>query len=216
MEKVDEFSAVDLWTMGANKSLYLQAIRSLSRVMSALHDYRVFEQLFEAQYSQLYRFALSRVNQKEIAEDIVADAFEYLWRNRLFESVHPTPEAVLFSIVRSRCIDYFRHEEVKNTYENYTKETNRLSEEMNLWDTHQERIGRIQAAIELLPPQAKEAFKQCFLHGRTYKEAARAMNLSPNTVKTHISKALAFVRETVNKQESEADARASLSISQRL
>ena len=39
------------------------------------------EILFKENYNKLYVFAYNYLNDKEISEDVVNDAFEYVWRN---------------------------------------------------------------------------------------------------------------------------------------
>ena len=50
------------------------------------------------------------------------------------------------------------------------------------------------SAINQLPPQTRKVFEACFLHGKKYKEVAEEMDITINTVKTHISRALSFIR----------------------
>ena len=55
-------------------------------------------------------------------------------------------------------------------------------------------IEKLRHSVEQLPGQTKVVFKKCFLDGRKYQEAADELNISINTVKTHINKALKLLR----------------------
>lgn len=50
-------------------------------------------------------------------------------------------------------------------------------------------------SIELLPLQTRKVFNECFLKGRKYKDVAEELQISVNTVKTHITRALQFLRK---------------------
>lgn len=156
--------------------------------------YKDFEALFRANYTRLYFYALNIVNNPECAEDIVEDTFGYLWENydRVVGDASPLP--LLYSLVRNSCIDHLRHCDVKSRYESNITQTARVWEENMEDEEHQERISKVMSAITQLPPQTRKVFEACFLHGKKYKEVAEEMDISINTVKTHISRALAFIR----------------------
>ncbi|MNY30981.1 RNA polymerase sigma factor [compost metagenome] len=52
----------------------------------------------------------------------------------------------------------------------------------------------IKQALELLPAQQKEVYRLCHQEGLKYEEAALRLNISVNTVQTHMSRALKFLR----------------------
>lgn len=158
------------------------------------NKHKDFEELFRANYSRLYFYALNLINNQGCAEDIVADTFSYLWENydTVIGDVSPLP--LLYSLVRNSCIDYLRHCDVKSRYESTVAQNPDNWEETSDDDEHHERITRVMSAINQLPAQTRKVFEACFLHGKKYKEVGEEMNISINTVKTHISRALAFIR----------------------
>ena len=105
-----------------------------------------------------------------------------------------SPLPLLYSLVRNSCIDYLRHCDVKSRYASNISQTAENWEESNDDEDHQERISKVMSAINQLPPQTRKVFEACFLHGKKYKEVAEEMDITINTVKTHISRALAFIR----------------------
>lgn len=153
-----------------------------------------FEDLFRANYTRLYFYALNITNDQACAEDIVGDTFSYLWENydKVVGDVSPLP--LLYSLVRNSCIDHLRHCDVKSRYESAQPQTEEANEEEIDEEEHQERITQIMEAIGQLPPQTRKVFEACFLHGKKYKEVAEETNTTINTVKTHISRALTFIR----------------------
>ncbi|MDB5150300.1 MAG: polymerase, sigma-24 subunit, subfamily, partial [Mucilaginibacter sp.] len=54
-------------------------------------------------------------------------------------------------------------------------------------------------AIQLLPPQQKKVYTLCRQEGLKYEEAARKLNLAPETVHYHMKLALNAIREHLKK-----------------
>lgn len=157
--------------------------------------YECFEKLFRDNYTRLYFYTLNFINDQACAEDIVEDTFSYLWEN--YEDIvnDNSPVPLLYSLIHNRCIDHLRHLEVRNKYETTLLQSPESWEEEDDGNTmHQERVDKIMMAVEELPPQTRKVFESCFLQGKKYKEVGEELNISINTVKTHISRALAYIR----------------------
>ena len=58
------------------------------------------------------------------------------------------------------------------------------------------------AVISQLPPQQQLVFRLCKQEGLSREEVADKLNISPNTVKNHLSAAIAFIREYFKKNAS--------------
>lgn len=54
-------------------------------------------------------------------------------------------------------------------------------------------------AIEQLPPQGRAVFKKCFIENLSYKEAAEELNVSVNTIKTHVNHSLKRLRKDLDR-----------------
>ncbi len=152
-----------------------------------------FELLFKENYNKLYYYALNMIHNSENSRDIVSDAFRYLWEH--YEDVNDSLSvvALLYTLVRNSCIDQIRHQDVQERYEQY------VQNESIPWTEHEyqerdERLTQVINSIDKLPLQTKIVFKKCFLEGKKYKEVSEEMNISTNTVKTHIMKALRLLR----------------------
>lgn len=153
-----------------------------------------FEELFRSNYTRLYFYALNLINDQASAEDIVEDTFSYLWENydKIVKDISPLP--LLYSLIRNSCIDHIRHCEVRSRYESNISSINSEDWEDDNDESHHERISQIMAAVDQLPPQTRKVFEACFLHGKKYKEVGDEMDITVNTVKTYISRALSFIR----------------------
>lgn len=62
-------------------------------------------------------------------------------------------------------------------------------------DDYERRLQRLEEKLELLSEKQREVLVKCVVEGRKYKEVAEEMDISLNTVKTHITRALKFLRD---------------------
>lgn len=77
-----------------------------------------FEQLYKENYARLYYYAFRFITDEEVCKDMVNDVFEKAWQN--FGNLKSeTASAYLYAQLRNRCIDYLRHQQVKEQYADF-------------------------------------------------------------------------------------------------
>lgn len=150
-----------------------------------------FEKLFKENYSRSFYIAYGYVNDSEASKDIVNDAFEYIWR---YYKDHSTEELlpILFQQIKHRCINYLRHNKVVESYASMYLQFNSEAEDIHEQDERLEKIAHI---IDTLPPQTRRVLEECYFNQKKYSEVGKLLNISRNTVKKHIMKALSILRE---------------------
>ena len=155
-----------------------------------------FEILFKENYNKLYVFAYNYLNDKEISEDVVNDAFEYVWRN--YDNLkNNSLVPVLFQQVRHRSFNYLRHNKIVEKYASvFIYTTSELEDTQENDDD--ERINRIMMIINTFPPKTRKVLEECYFNQKKYSEVAQMLNISTNTVKKHIMKALSSLREELS------------------
>lgn len=161
--------------------------------MSTTEKQLVFEDIFKQHFHQLYVRAYAWVQEEENAKDIVQDAYCHLWEN--FEYYRPNSNylSLLYTFVRSRSLDWLRHQQTVNTY--ITQQQAVADEEVaHDYDDYDERIARMMQAIRKFPPQMRRVFVLCTLHHKTYKETGELLGISPLTVKTLMARAFKILR----------------------
>lgn len=156
---------------------------------------KYYEAIFKAHYKQLFHYALQFVNDAECAADITNDVFCFFWEKYDQLDISPPPLPLLYTLVRNFCIDYLRHREVEQKNRNKILLADWHGRTMQEVMDYEQKINLIMENIELLPPQTKKVFNECFLKGKKYKEVAADLQISVNTIKTHIMRALQFLRE---------------------
>lgn len=145
--------------------------------------------------------ALSFVNDKAEAEDIVADVFVDLWHKLPTLDLEAGIVSYLYRAVTSRSLNVLRHRNVAAVRIEMLEAINekRLDfiDKTNLEDTingHEIETG-IRKSLDELPEKCREVFVLSYINGLKNKDIAEAMDISIRTVEAHIYKALRLLRE---------------------
>lgn len=157
------------------------------------------EVLFKANYSSLYVYAFQLINDTETSRDIVSDAFEYIWKHYA-EVDHSTAKAYLYTYVRTKCIDYIRHLQVREQYAQFCQLMAPIETETELNEPG-ERTLRLRKAIGRLTPRTRHILEECYVRKKKYQEVADELEISTSAVRKHIMKALQVMRDEFAKKE---------------
>lgn len=105
-------------------------------------------------------------------------------------------QAYIRQMLKNKCLDHLRREEVKGKYIEFYKRMASLD-----YDTYYEdQMERIYKIIDDMPPPTGIILMEVFLKKKRYKEVAEEMGISTSTVKKHICKALKQLRQLLRDQ----------------
>jgi RNA polymerase sigma-70 factor (ECF subfamily) len=173
-------------------SLFEQAL--LKRLVSG--DENAFSMVFSACYTDLVLFAMTIVRNSDIAEEIVQEIFVKLWEGHENLQIKTSLRSYLLRSVQNRCIDWYRHEKVRQSH------IEDISSHMVLFDcdTDEYMFGseleeRIEKILSLIPPDCSEAFRMNREQGLKYNDIAEKLSVSVRTVEVRVSKALHLLRK---------------------
>ncbi|MDR1153656.1 MAG: RNA polymerase sigma-70 factor [Bacteroidales bacterium] len=160
-----------------------------------------FEQLFRQYYSTLCGIARGYVRDIVIAEELVGDVFVRYWNNRPHTIIRTSLKDYLFTSVKNACIDYMRTERKRRRKLSYIDDDHNivcatladLGENPLDYLISVETEQRIINAIDELPERYRQTFVLCRLDEMSYDEAAQAMGISRNTIKSNLREALALL-----------------------
>lgn len=164
-----------------------------------VRDRRGMECLFDAYYKPLVLWSLTFLEDLSEAEDTVQEFFLAVWERRLLADI--TPEGLrkyLFRGVKNNSLKRLqRRPPVSRTYD--------LAQWDAAWEEYdffsEERMQRIQRAVEQLPDRTRQVIEQVYLEGKSYKEAAGYLGISPVSVNTFIVRALKKLRHELGETE---------------
>lgn len=158
-------------------------------------DKSAFESIYNRYSKDLFYYAMGFIKNKDVAEDVVQEAFVFLWRNHQNISLKYPVLGYLQKIVKNACLNYFRHLNVEKKYEESFKGDEIFSEEerTELF----ELISEVKIAINKLPEQCRKIFVLSCVEGLKYGEVAEDVGVSINTVKSQVKIAYKKIREEI-------------------
>jgi RNA polymerase sigma-70 factor (ECF subfamily) len=185
--------------------LYIQKL--LVRI--ARHsDEEAAREFFEIFHPKLVRFAAIYISSTSMANDLVADVFLKLFRNRSKLEDIKDIQYYLYKSVKNQCISFYkkRKEEISiediedtgYTYEIVNPESEFLTNELS---------GRIEDIINSFPPKRKIIYKMVVIDGLKYKEAAEILDLSVKTIENHLALAVKTLRGSIREYLGSNDAK---------
>ena len=143
---------------------------------------------------RLYRFALKNVNDSDLAQDFVQDAFERLWL-RVDTVDYQRVKSYLFRTIVNLQIDRSRRQKLQNQH------LSGLSDAIE-----QPRVAHdVQKLIDEGVAQLTEIQRMVLTlrdyEGYTYQEIAEMTNISVDQVKVYIFRARRFLKQYIGKME---------------
>lgn len=156
------------------------------------HSEPAFAELHRRFAVQLVSAAFQRLHDKEIAEEVVQDLFVNLWIKREQVAIIGSVRAYLFTALRNRVIEQFRHQirqtgiDARHVYSftlNNTEESIFYSDLSNAYTNR----------IACLPPICRTVY-ELYQQGKLVADIAGILNIAPKTVESHLLKAKRTLR----------------------
>lgn len=164
-----------------------------------------FEILFHRYYDSLCLYANGIVKNRGISEDIAVQVFFKIWQNRSHIQINYAIRSYLFRCVFNACSDYLEQSKTLNHHK-FVEIDNQILEMVGPDENYifeylqgEEVEKDVMKAIDTLPEQCREIFCLSRFELLTYNEISEKLNISVNTVKTQICRALDSLRIQLEK-----------------
>jgi RNA polymerase sigma-70 factor (family 1) len=163
-------------------------------------DRELYSWMFDRYSHTMYLIALDILKDHELARDIVQEAFLKLWEKSDTIDIQSSIKSYLFRTAANLAINKYkkesrvvRQEELLATSEHNTRVENRAEEK--------EFEQYIHYAIDSLPPQCRRVFTLSRFNDMSPPDIAQHLNISINTVYTHLTMAIRIIKERLKKEE---------------
>ncbi len=160
-------------------------------------DETAFTALYNRYCPKIYAYLNRTTKIPEIAEELTYDIFTGLWTGRDLLPDIRNVNAFLSKVAYNKAMDFFRL--AANRQRLQAVVASRMAHPVTtpnaderLLEAETKRI--LQEAIDHLSPQRRKVFIMHRELGMTHEQIAQALSLSPETVKTTMSKALKSMR----------------------
>jgi len=158
-------------------------------------DQEAFCRFFHAFKNKIYSFSFSFTRSAEVAEEITQDVFIKVWTNHESLNEIENIDAWLSAITRNLCFNYLKKSALEKKTKDLFQKTQTDSEQnVEQYLSYKDKANQVAEAINQLSPQQRLIFNLNRNKGLKNEEIARQLNLSPNTVKTHMVSALRKIR----------------------
>jgi RNA polymerase sigma-70 factor (family 1) len=168
-------------------------------------DLKAFEFLYHSYFPPLCMYAFGFIPDEEFVKEIVNDVFLKIWNKRREIDIIYGIKSYLYRCVHNQCID---HLAIKKEFVQHKKvsisdkiiELTGQDEEYILMQISMKNLEiDVMKSIDQLPPRCKEIFMLSRFELLSYTEISEKLNISVNTVKTQMSRALDSLRVKLQK-----------------
>lgn len=164
-------------------------------------DLAAIDAIYHKYNKKLYSFTFSLLKDHNQSEDLIQDIFVTLWEKR--EQINPDLkfENYLLTICYNSARKFFRRMKIENKVKDYLLKNSpeSISETANTV-IYNELMEIVDRAVEKLPPKRKVVFKLSRQENKQIKEIAESLSISPRTAESHLSKALKFIKQELEKE----------------
>lgn len=159
-------------------------------------DEASFAELYQETSSKLYGVALRILRSKELAEDVVQDAYFKIWaRAGDFDPGVAPALAWMSTIVRNRALDETRRRKVRPTADEHELEQLQSDDEHPLVGLEREDdVKRLLSCLDGLEPEKKEIVRLAYLNGLSREDLAQRFDRPEGTIKTWLRRSLAQLK----------------------
>lgn len=147
--------------------------------------------------SILYFVAFRITKNRMVSEDIVQEAFLRLWKHRV-KVIPGNPGGWLYKVV---CNLGYRHVKRESIETQIIRQLSNQSE--NYWPDAEDHLIRkendqlFSTLVSRMPRKQQVVYNMSREEGLRRNEIATQLNLSPNTVKVHLMRAVQFMKEHI-------------------
>lgn len=145
------------------------------------------------------RYISSQITKsKQAAEDIVQEAFLLLWQRRR-KIIPENPVGWLVRVVTNLSLQHLRDTHTRTRiHKSLSQSSVSFYSEVEERVLNKEQIRIIYSVVDQLPCQQKMVFRLSKENGLNRSQIASYLQLSPNTVKVHLSRARQFVKDNLS------------------
>jgi RNA polymerase sigma-70 factor (family 1) len=164
-----------------------------------VNDQHALEQLFQRYYFKLLRYAqLLLPHPSDVAEEVVMDVFVKLWNQPQDFDFHTSLASFLYKAVKNRALDYSRKSNIRiqvpvDMAEQEAGQAFMIPDQQL---SFKELAKGMEQLIGMLPERTQLVFRMNRHDELSYQEVATLLDISINSVKTHMYRAVKFLKES--------------------
>ena len=155
------------------------------------------ESLFKTHYAQMYHLALSLLFDEAESKDVVSEVFASLLRGSAIVRAD-NAQAFLLASVRHRCLNVLQHKQVQKRFARLLMEDSKTLESKDTAEEQMHMEEMMRYLQNSLSPMSLKIFRLRYLQEMTCQEVAEVLNVSRQTVHTHLKQSVEKIRKYFN------------------
>lgn len=155
------------------------------------------ESLFKTHYTQMYHLALTLLFDEAESKDVVSDVFASLLSGSTIVRAD-NAKAFLLASVHHRCLNVLQHKQVQERFARLLTEGTDTPVSDNLVEEQMRMEELMRYVRDNLSPMEQNVFRLRYLREMTCQEVAGALNVSRQTVYTHLKQTVEKIRKYFN------------------
>jgi RNA polymerase sigma-70 factor (family 1) len=181
------------------ESLYTTSSDEELLILLRDDDKLAFSEIYDRYYKYVYRYLCVLVKVPEIAEDLSHEAFLKIWEMRQQLKIDRSFKGYLFRLCHNKAVDM--HQKIAKEQVLMDRVLQQYNRNPVVEQYSQKQLEQydalVEEALDSLSPQRRKVFELCKKEKKSYEEVARELNISPNTVKAHMSTILSLLRSFI-------------------
>ena len=166
-------------------------------------DEVAFRTIFDHYKTPFYSAAFKMTRSGSLAEEIVQEVFVKIWVKRKLIATAKRPADYIFTILHNCIYAQFRKLALEDKLKTTLAQDSEESEDsIQLLLLEKENKAILENIINQMPPRQRLIYKLAKQEGWSREEIAKGLNISPNTVRNHLSAAIEFLRNYFRKNAS--------------
>ena len=161
-------------------------------------DQEAFKQFFNLFQPEIFRFIYRYLSDNDAAEDLCQDTFVKFWLHRQNIDGTSYPRAYLYKIAKNLAYNYSTRKPPSVSYDADLKIVSLAGKDPSEEYDNANLAEECRRAINKLPERCRMTFILSRYDGFDYAEIAATMDVSIQTVKNQMNKALNFLKEELN------------------
>ncbi len=157
------------------------------------------EALYDMYSASLFGVIIKVVQDQELAEDLLQDAFVKIWNS--FDSYDETKGRLftwMVNLARNLSVDKLRSKDYRNNSKNQDIENSVFTIDEQQHTTLNPELLGVREMVNNLKPEAKAVLDLIYFKGYTHVEAAEELDIPLGTVKTRVRLAIINLRKLFN------------------
>lgn len=147
--------------------------------------------------NKMFRFALSLLNNRQEAEDVVQEVYLKMWSMRTDLIKYKSTEALMMTITKNLCLDKLKSKKNKAFSLNESMDGPVFVDDPGKKAENSDLVSKVIEAITKLPDQQKTIVHLRDIEGYDFEEIANMTGFDMNYLRVNLSRGRKKIRETM-------------------